>query len=129
MLHNILSIHQTQIFISWLNSFSLQCHESHFFYIILFLLLGIILYLHRFAKTHPLLQPESLAPASFTAGSLQRLEIWDTESVRWGPPTQMTSITASTRHHLATAIMVAFNARLATLPKIALVHLCKAVSK
>ncbi|KAG0729806.1 Hyccin [Chionoecetes opilio] len=74
-------------------------------------------------------EPASLAPASFTVGSLQRLEIGDTDSVRWGPPTQMTSITAATRHHLATAIMVAFNARLATLPKIALVHLCKAVSK
>ncbi|XP_071524775.1 hyccin isoform X2 [Panulirus ornatus] len=74
-------------------------------------------------------EPASLAPASFTVDSLQRLEAGDADTVRWGPPTQMTSITAVTRHHLATAIMVAFNARLATLPKIALMHLCKSVSK
>ncbi|XP_069947453.1 hyccin isoform X2 [Cherax quadricarinatus] len=74
-------------------------------------------------------EPASLAPASFTVDSLQRLEAGDTDTVRWGPPTQMTSVTAATRHHLATAIMVAFNARLASLPKIALMHLCKAVSK
>ncbi|ROT69512.1 putative hyccin isoform X1 [Penaeus vannamei] len=74
-------------------------------------------------------EPASLAPASFTVDSLQRLEAGDAETVRWGPPTQMTSVTAATRHHLATAIMVAFNARLATLPKIALMHLCKAASK
>lgn len=75
------------------------------------------------------LQPASLAPASFTVDSLQRLEAGDADTVRWGPPTQMTAVTAATRHHLATAIMVAFNARLSTLPKIALMHLCKAVSK
>ncbi|XP_066988127.1 hyccin-like isoform X3 [Macrobrachium rosenbergii] len=74
-------------------------------------------------------EPASLAPASFTVDSLQRLEAGDAETVRWGPPTQMTTVTAATRHHLATAIMVAFNARLATLPKIALMHLCKAASK
>ncbi|XP_045605703.1 hyccin isoform X3 [Procambarus clarkii] len=74
-------------------------------------------------------EPASLAPASFTVDSLQRLEAGDADTVRWGPPTQMTSVTAATRHHLATAIMVAFNARLATLPKMALMHLCKAVSK
>ncbi|XP_042217721.1 uncharacterized protein LOC121863249 [Homarus americanus] len=74
-------------------------------------------------------EPTSLAPASYTADSLQRLEAGDADTVRWGPPTQMTSVTAATRHNLATAIMVAFNARLATLPKIALMHLCKAVSK
>ncbi|KAK7081345.1 hypothetical protein SK128_023232, partial [Halocaridina rubra] len=73
-------------------------------------------------------EPASLAPASFTVDSLQRLEAGDAETVRWGPPTQMTTVTAATRHHLATAIMVAFNARLATLPKIALMHLCKAAS-
>merc|ERR1712142_1216109 len=60
---------------------------------------------------------------------LQRLEAGDNETVRWGPPTQMTTVTAATRLHLATAIIVAFNARLATLPKLALMHVCKAVSK
>ncbi|CAL4124386.1 unnamed protein product, partial [Meganyctiphanes norvegica] len=74
-------------------------------------------------------EPSSLAPQAFTVDSLQRLEAGDNETVRWGPPTQMTTVTAATRLHLATAIIVAFNARLATLPKLALMHLCKAVSK
>lgn len=74
-------------------------------------------------------QPASLAPASFTVDSLQRLEAGDADTVRWGPPTQMTAVTAATRLHLATAIMLAFNARLSMLPKMALMHLCKAVSK
>ncbi|KAK3862586.1 hypothetical protein Pcinc_022927 [Petrolisthes cinctipes] len=74
-------------------------------------------------------EPASLAPASFTVDSLQRLEAGDADTVRWGPPTQMTAVTAATRLHLATAIMLAFNARLSALPKMALMHLCKAVSK
>ncbi|RXG67926.1 Hyccin [Armadillidium vulgare] len=74
-------------------------------------------------------EPASLAPTSFTTDSLQRLEAGDAETVRWGPPKHMTTVTAATRYHLATALLVAFNARLSKFPKIVLVYLCKATSK
>ncbi|KAB7505553.1 Hyccin [Armadillidium nasatum] len=59
----------------------------------------------------------------------ERLEAGDAETVRWGPPKHMTTVTAATRYHLATALLVAFNARLSKFPKIVLVYLCKATSK